>query len=131
MYNQQIRQKIRGFDEQIAVGDHLMAVKNNYFWTKENSQLSFIANGDTFEILKIYAYKNLYGFSFAEVQIKMLDYENAPAIDTVLLLDTLSAEAPALTYDQNNQLYQEVAKDYSHLSTKYKRLLAIKNNRFF
>jgi len=52
-YNQQIRSKIRGQENEISTGDFVMVVKNNYFWLKESSEAGFIANGDICEILEI------------------------------------------------------------------------------
>ena len=81
--------------------------------------------------LEIYSIKELYGFKFAEVKIKMVDYANEPVIDTVILLDTLNSEAPSLSYDQSNKLYNEVQKDYTSLKSKYKRFIKTKENPFF
>jgi exodeoxyribonuclease-5 len=130
-YNDQIRTKIRGHENDIAVGDHLMAVKNNYFWLKDSSEISFIANGDTFEVLEIFKIIDLYGFSFAEVKIKMVDYPAHAPFETVLLLDTLSSESASLSYDESNKLYHEVSKDFDHIKSKYKKLLEVKNNKYF
>ena len=130
-YNQQIRTQIRGQENDLSVGDHVMAVKNNYFWLKDSSEISFIANGDTFEVQEIFAITDLYGFRFAEVKIRMIDYPSHPPIETVLLLDTLLSESPSLPYEDSNRLYQEVLKDFSHISSKYKKLLEVKNNKYF
>jgi exodeoxyribonuclease-5 len=108
-----------------------MVVKNNYFWLEETSEAGFIANGDICEILEIFSIKELYGFRFAEVKIRMIDYPNQKPFETVLLLDTLTSESPSLSYDDSNRLYQEVAKDFGHESSKYKQLLSIKKNNFF
>ncbi len=130
-YNQQIRTQIRDQENEISVGDHIMAVKNNYFWMKDTSEISFIANGDTFEVLEIFSTKELYGFRFAEVKVRMIDYPSQPPLETVLLLDTLTSENPSLSYDDSNRLYQEVMKDFDHIKSKYKKLLEVKNNKFF
>jgi exodeoxyribonuclease-5 len=130
-YNQQIRSKIRGQENEISTGDYVMIVKNNYFWLKESSDAGFIANGDICEILQIFKIKELYGFRFAEVQIRMIDYPNQKPFETVLLLDTLASESPSLSYEESNRLYQEVAKDFSHEKSKYKQLLSIKKNKYF
>ena len=130
-YNQQIRSKIRGQENEISTGDYVMIVKNNYFWLKDTSDAGFIANGDICEILQIFNTKELYGFRFAEVQIRMIDYPNQKPFETVLLLDTLSSESPSLSYEESNRLYQEVAKDFSHEKSKYKQLLSIKKNKYF
>lgn len=130
-YNQQIRSKIRGQENEISTGDYVMVVKNNYFWLKDSSSAGFIANGDTCEIMRIYSTKELYGFRFAEVQIRMIDYPDQKPFDTVLLLDTLTSESPSLTYEESNRLYEAVKEDYAHEKSKYKQFLAIKKNKYF
>jgi exodeoxyribonuclease-5 len=109
----------------------MMVVKNNYFWLKPTSEAGFIANGDIIEVLEIFAIKELYGFKFAEVKVKMVDYPNQKPFETVLLLDTIMAETPSLSYEDGNRLYQEVMKDYADEKSKYKKFLAVKNNKFF
>ena len=130
-YNQQIRSQIRGQENEISPGDYVMVVKNNYFWLKESSEAGFIANGDTCEVLRIHAIKELYGFKFAEVDIRMIDYPDQKPFETVLLLDTLTSESPSLTYEESNKLYEAVREDYGHEKSKYKQLLAVKKNVFF
>ncbi|MBO0331813.1 ATP-dependent DNA helicase [[Muricauda] lutisoli] len=131
LYNQNIRERILFLDNEISVGDYMMVVKNNYFWLKPNSEAGFIANGDIIEVLELFAIKELYGFKFAEVKVKMVDYPNQKPFETVLLLDTITAETPSLSYEDGNKLYQEVMKDYAHEKSKYRKFLGVKNNRFF
>ena len=130
-YNQQIRSQIRGQENEISTGDYVMVVKNNYYWLKESSEAGFIANGDTCEVLRINAIKELYGFRFAEVEIRMIDYPDQQPFETVLILDTLTSETPSLTYEESNKLYEAVREDYAHEKSKYKQLLAVKKNVFF
>ncbi|MEQ8220225.1 MAG: AAA family ATPase [Arenibacter sp.] len=131
LYNENIRNRILYLENELATGDYMMVVKNNYFWLKPNSEAGFIANGDIIEVLEIFAIKELYGFKFAEVKVKMVDYPNQKPFETVLLLDTIMAETPSLSYDDGNRLYQEVMKDYADEKSKYKKFLAVKNNKFF
>ena len=131
IYNQQIRSRILFQEEELSAGDHLMVVKNNYFWLDNKSEAGFIANGDIIKILEIYAIKELYGFKFAEVKVIMVDYPNQKPFETVLLLDTLTSESPSLTYEESNSLYQEVQKDYASERSNYKRFLGVKNNKYF
>ncbi|MCG2430468.1 ATP-dependent DNA helicase [Aequorivita xiaoshiensis] len=131
LYNQSIRERILFQDSELSAGDYLMVVKNNYFWVDNTSEAGFIANGDIVEVLEIFAFKELYGFRFAEVKVRMVDYPNMKPIETVLLLDTLTSESPSLTYDESNKLYQEVMKDYANESSKYKKFLAVKKNKYF
>ena len=51
--------------------------------------------------------------------------------ETVLLLNTIFSETPALTYEENNQLYNAVKEDYAGESSNYKRFLKIKQNPHF
>ncbi len=131
LYNQSIRERILFQESELSAGDYLMVVKNNYFWVDNTSEAGFIANGDIVEVLEIFAFKELYGFRFAEVKIRMVDYPNMKPLETVLLLDTLTSESPSLTYDESNSLYQEVMKDYANEKSKYKKFLAVKNNKYF
>lgn len=130
-YNQQIRNRILGRESELAAGDLLMVVKNNYFWLNETSQAGFIANGDIIEVLKIRNIQELYGFKFANVTIRMIDYPNEPSFETVLLLDTIESESPSLSYEESNLLYQEVSKDYEDEIYNYKKLLKVKSNPYF
>jgi len=108
-----------------------MVVKNNYFWLSDSSDAGFIANGDICEIMEIRKIKELYGFRFAEVKVRMIDYKTQNPFDTVILLDTLTSVTPSLSYEDSNRLYQEVAKDFENERYNYKRLLSIKKNKYF
>ncbi len=130
-YNQNIRSRILFQEQELASGDYLMVVKNNYFWVENQSDAGFIANGDIIEVLEIFSIKELYGFRFAEVNIRMVDYPGMKPFETVLMLDTLSSETPSLPYEDSNRLYNEVMKDYENLSSKYKKFLSVKKNVYF
>ena len=131
LYNANIRERILYLENEIAVGDFMMVVKNNYFWLKATSEAGFIANGDIIEVLEIFNIKEIYGFKFAEVKVQMVDYPGQKPFETVLLLDTIMAETPSLPYEESNKLYQEVQKDYADEPSKYKRFMKVKNNPFF
>jgi len=130
-YNQQIRSKILDKESELSTGDYLMVVKNNYFWLKDSDEAGFIANGDIVEVLEIFNIKELYGFKFANVKIRMVDYPNQKPFETVLLLDTISSESPSLSYEESNRLYEEVMKDYESETTKYKKFQKVKENEYF
>ena len=114
----------------LEIGFYLMKM-NNYYWVKPNSDAGFIANGDIIQILEIFSIKELYGFRFAEVKIRMVDYPRMKPFETVLLLNTITAETPSLPYEDSNRLYHEVMKDYENESSNYKKFLGVKNNKFF
>ncbi|WP_047789539.1 ATP-dependent DNA helicase [Tenacibaculum mesophilum] len=130
-YNQQIRAKIRGQENEISTGDYVMVVKNNYYWLKDSSSAGFIANGDICEVMRINSIKELYGFKFAEVEVRMIDYPDMKPFETVLLLDTLTSESPSLTYEESNRLYEAVKEDFAHEKSKYKQFMGVKKNKYF
>ncbi|MGG7035179.1 MAG: ATP-dependent RecD-like DNA helicase [Flavobacterium sp.] len=130
-YNEQIRTKILDKESELSTGDFLMVVKNNYFWLKESDEAGFIANGDIIEVLEMFGIKELYGFKFAKVKIRMVDYPNQKPFETVLLLDTIKSESASLTYEESNRLYEEVMKDYEDETTKYKKFQKVKENEYF
>ena len=131
LFNKSIREKILNNENSITVGDLLMVIKNNYFWLNNKRDIGFIANGDIIKIEEIYDIKEIYGFRFAEVKISMVDYPKILSFETVLILDSLFINTPSLDFNHMNQLYQEILKDYMSIKTKYKRYLAVKNNKFF
>lgn len=131
LYNQNIRQRILFQEAELSAGDYLMVVKNNYFWVDDKSEAGFIANGDIIEVLEIYAFRDLYGFRFAEVNIRMVDYPNMKPFETVLLLDTLTSETASLSYEESNRLYEEIMKDYESERFNYRKYMKVKNNKYF
>ena len=131
LFNQAIRERILFHENELAAGDHLMVVRNNYFWLPDESKAGFIANGDIIEVQSIRKTEELYGFRFAEATVRMVDYPGEPSFDVKLLLDTISSEGPALNYADNQKLFNEVMADYMDESSRRKRMAAIRMNPHF
>jgi ATP-dependent exoDNAse (exonuclease V) alpha subunit len=131
IYNQEIRRRILFFEDEINTGDYMMVVKNNYFWLPEGSSAGFIANGDIIELKRIRSIHEMYGFRFADVTIRFLDYPDEQELDVKILLDAIRSESPALTSADNNRLFQEVMKDYEDIANKRKRIEMVKSNPYF
>ncbi len=131
LYNQSIRNRILFRDHEIESGDLLMVVKNNYFWLQDQKNQMFIANGDVVEVMRILSYENLYDMRFARALVRLVDYELIEPFETVLLLDTLSSESPSLSYEQSQQFYKTVLKDYEDERAFYKKIKKLKENIYF
>ena len=131
LYNQQIRARIRGLEDDISTGDFLMVVRNNYFWLPEGSKAGFIANGDMVEVMRIYEINELYDCRFARISVRLVDYPDEENLECIVLLDTLTSETPAMTYDEYKKLYDEVAKDYVDIPKRAQRNKEIKQNPYF
>jgi len=129
-FNEGIRSSILYKESAISVGDLIMIVKNNYFWLEANETIDFIANGDIAEIVSIYKHEELYGFRYANVSLRLIDYPDIE-FDCKILLDTLAIESAALTSEQNRQLFDAVSEDYQEIRSKKTRWVKIKANPYF
>lgn len=129
-YNAGIRAKIQYKEEDLVKGDKLMVVKNCYQIPEDMEQVDFIANGDVADLLKIGKYEERYGLHFATARLSFPDYDDEE-LSVKVCLDALSSEAPALTYEQQNALYQGVNADYEHIKSKKKRYDAVKEDPYF
>lgn len=132
-YNGQIRNRILYREEELTGGDQIMIVKNNYFWLqdKEEASTAFIANGDIARIVKVRRTEEMYGFKFADVQLEFIDYAEDPTLDCKVLLDTIYADSPALSQDDQKRFYTEVMKDYEHLPNKRMMHNELKLNPYY
>lgn len=126
VYNQGIRNMVLDREEELSTGDQIMVVKNNYYWRKEE----FIANGDRAVVRRVRNVHELYGFHFAEVTMQFPDYDNYE-LQAMVLLDTLTSEAPALTREQQESLYQQVLEDYADIPLKQDRLKKLKEDKYY
>jgi exodeoxyribonuclease-5 len=131
LFNREIRKRVLYLDNEIAAGEYLMVVKNNYFWLPQESAAGFVANGDIIELMRIRKIEELYGFRFADVTIRFIDYPEEKELDVMILLDTLRSESAALPQPENNRLYQAVLEDYSELPSKRARIEKVKANPWF
>ncbi|MEO3405532.1 AAA family ATPase [Mucilaginibacter sp. CAU 1740] len=132
-YNGQIRNRILYREEELTGGDQIMIVKNNYFWLqdKEEASTAFIANGDIARIVKVRRTEDMYGFRFADVQLEFIDYSEDPTLDCKVLLDTIYADSPALSQEDQKRFYTEVMKDYEHLPSKRAMHNELKLNPYY
>ena len=130
IYNQGIRNMVLDRDEELCRGDLLMIVKNNYFWTEGAKEIPFLANGDRAVVQRVRNVHELYGFRFAEVTMTLPDYDDYELTATVCL-DTLTTEAPALTHEQQEQLFNAVMEDYADFTVKTERIKKLKSDRYY
>jgi len=131
VFNQEIRNRILYMENEISSGDQLMIVKNNYFWIDKDSQPGFLANGDIIQIQRIEKYEDFYGFRFADVSVKLLDYPEEKEITVKILLDTLMSDGPSLSQKENQQLFEEVLKDYEDIPSRRVQIEHVKINPFY
>ncbi len=129
-YNAGIRAQVQFREERLVRDDKLMIVRNCYHFAEGLEGTDYIANGDICKLVRISHYEDRYGLHFADARLSFPDYQDQEIVAKVLL-DTLEAESPSLTYEQSNALYQGVDADYGHITTKKKRYDAVREDPFF
>jgi len=132
VYNQGIRATVLDREDELCTGDLLMVVKNKYLDKPQgdHGQLAFIANGDRVKVQRVRNIRELFGFRFADVWLQFPDYDDFEMQQTVVL-DTLITEAPALTHEQQEQLYEAVMEDYADIPLKRDRMAKLKQDEYF
>ncbi|MGP1596197.1 MAG: ATP-dependent DNA helicase [Prevotella denticola] len=144
VFNQGIRNMVLGREEELTAGDMLMVVKNKYMTPPDGlsretatehsmpatASLVFIANGDRAVVRRVRNVRELYGFRFADVTLEFPDYDTQEEEMTVIL-DTLTTEAPALTHEQNEQLFRNVLEDYADIPLKADRMKKVREDTYY
>lgn len=105
-------------------------VQSSKFQVQSNDIPAFLANGDRAKVLKVRRRIDLYGFRFATLLLQFPDYGNYE-LEATVLLDTLTSEAPALTHEQQEQLFHQIEEDYQDIPLKADRMKAIRQDQFF
>ena len=139
-YNNGIRATILDREDELSRGDSVMIVKNNYYWTERliaeegadsyTELPSFIANGDIAVIRRVRRQRELYGFRFEDAVLTFPDYDDLE-MDVTLLLDTLHSEAPSLTREENDKLFNSVMEDYTEIPSKKEKMMRLRENPYF
>ncbi|MDR0812246.1 MAG: AAA family ATPase [Paludibacter sp.] len=129
LYNNGIRARVMQREEEISGGDLLMITKNNYFWNKPYKEIDFIANGDIVEVQRVVKHREMYGFRFATLSLRSLDY--GWEIDASVWLDVLQAASPAHAAQMHQTLIERIAEDYPEITAKKILWKKIYENEFF
>lgn len=150
IFNNGIRAHILDHEEELSSGDLIMVAKNNYYWTErlphlplegeapeqelsqkgDGGAMSFIANGDVAVVRRLRNERSFYGFRFADATLQFPDYDHKE-MEITVLLDTLHSEAPALTPQQQEALFNGVWEDYPELTNKRERMKCLRQDIYY
>ena len=119
----------------VGRGAYTTGRQNTPLPTRERSgegpgALSFIANGDVAVVRRLRNERSFYGFRFADATLQFPDYDNME-MDVTILLDTLQSEAPALTRQQQEALFQGVWDDYPELTNRRDRMKRLRQDPYY
>jgi exodeoxyribonuclease V len=131
MFNREIRSRILFMESEISSGDFLMVVKNNYFWLEPGSGPGFIANGDIIEVLRIQQTEDLYGFRFADITARLVDYPDEPTLDVKILLDVLMADTPSLPDEAQKRLFNHVLGEFNDIPQRALRMEKVRTDPYY
>ncbi|MDL2242094.1 ATP-binding domain-containing protein, partial [Bacteroidales bacterium OttesenSCG-928-L03] len=129
VYNNGIRNRILDREEELEGGDILMVAKNNYFWSKEEKAMDFIANGDMMRIRRVRRVEEMYGFRFADVTVLFPDYDLE--MDIKILLNTLNVDSPSLPKEANDQLFYTILEDYADIPDRRGKMKKMKEDPYY
>lgn len=160
IYNRGVRAKVLGMEEELSQGDVLMVVRNNYYWITPSPSLpqreceraaqngetvaathpslgeeaekgmSFLANGDRAEVLRVKNVRELYGFHFADLWLRFPDYDGYE-LQATAIMDSLGTDSPSLTREQGERLFNSVLADYADVPYKADRLKKVKTDPYY
>jgi len=139
IYNNGIRTRVVDHEGELCSGDRIMVVKNHYFDTPSSKHtadsddkptMTFIANGDMAVVRRVRHVRSLYGFHFADLTLQFPDYDDCE-MQLTAMLDVLQTDSPALSAEQQQQLFDAVIQDYADLPHKSDRLKAVKENEYY
>ena len=128
-YNEMIRNRILGREEEVSSGDFLMVVKNNYHWL-EAEGIDFIANGDIIKVKRVKKFEELYGHRYATLDLALPDY-NDLEFTAKVNLDTLRLETASFANEENLKLYQSIAEDYVTEKSRAKIAEKVREDPYF
>lgn len=130
LFNNGIRNSILFREEELTATDYLLVAKNNYHWLRDCKEADFIANGDIAEVIRINGYEELYDLRFANVTLRLTDYEHLE-VDAKIILDVLQLDSPGFNREQQEAFYNKVMEDYQDVRSKQKRYELLKENPYY
>jgi exodeoxyribonuclease-5 len=132
LFNQQIRHRILWQEDELNAGDVLMVGKNNYFWVESDSEIGFIANGEIVEILKVIRREDVYGFEFADVLVRFIDYPDIPEVELKININSIRHEGASLPREIMAELFYTIAREeYPLERNKRVRNKLVMSNPYF
>lgn len=129
LYNQQVRARIHGYEEEVCPGDRLMVVRNNYLWAGLNGRPELIANGEQLLVKRIHAQEDRYGLRFADMTLAWWNGREERELEAKVLLDALAVEGPSMPQPRMRLLMQTVA-DAAELRSRGQRAKLLREDPY-
>lgn len=131
LFNNEVRARLLFRETELSAGDIFMITRNNYFWLPSGAKAGFIANGDMAEVRRIRHIGEMYGYRFADVSIKLVDYPEEEVIDVKLMLDSMNTNTPNMPQEEMQKLFDEILLDYTEITSEKARIEKVKSSQFY
>ncbi|MEY3968001.1 MAG: hypothetical protein RL137_904 [Bacteroidota bacterium] len=130
-WNLEIRNRLFYREEVLEKGDLLMVVKNNYFWLDPSSPMGFVANGELARIDRVRKFEAFYGFEFAQLDLRFVDYPDQAPITCLVHIQSLHEEGPSLNREVLRKLFYAIEAEHTDIKNKQKRYREVLKNPYF
>lgn len=107
--NGAVRGRILYAEEELMRNERLVVAKNNYFWSRQNKDLSFIANGESINLDWHGEVERKYNYRFMDVDFRFDG--NEELFSAKVMLDPLMKDTPALTQSEMQKLFETIYAD--------------------
>src|SRR5690606_14705562 len=75
--------------------------------------------------------EEMYGFRFANVSLRLVNYDKQPPLEAKILLDSIMSDYPSLSPEENQQLFEKVMEDYVDIPDRRKKYQEFKKNPYY
>ena len=103
--NMALRNQVMYAEEPLARGERLVVSKNNYFWTRNMKNVTFLANGETVVVDWIGRLHKQYGLNFVDTELHIPGRED-DIIAAKIMLRSLFTPGPSIPQAEMTELYR-------------------------
>ncbi len=72
-------------------------------------------------MLSVKNIQELYGYKFADIRFRMLDYPEQKEIEAKIILNTLTSNTASLSFEEDRKFFNEVMQDYEDEKSRRKK----------
>jgi exodeoxyribonuclease-5 len=80
--------------------------------------------------MKVISFEEMYGFRFATLSLRLVDYPAEEAFDAKVMLDTLHENTPSLSDEKEKALLAAVQGDYADITSTAQRWEKLKKDPY-
>lgn len=126
-YNDELRRRVLDAEGPLERRERVIVARNNYFWTQQNKEMSFLANGETAVVEWTGREEAAYGFTFLDAELSLPGHDEVVAAK--VMLDSLMADGPSMPQTAMNEFYKKVSDETEGTLTQ--KMKGVQKNPYF